>query len=384
MSLFFGRQPEVQRLIESILTPGQHGVLFGDRGVGKSSLANVASELLFKDLLGGTYIHIRCDSQTRFHSIGQTLADHLGFNNDGYSRTTSNQYGGDGGVSLPGIKAGLTTAHTSSTTWSREGSQWTPRTLAAAVGDSEGLLVIDEFDALVNPADRQMVAEVIKHLSDADAALKLLVVGIATSCSDLMAGHPSVQRCVREVALGRMTDGEIREIIEGNAGKLQLSFPNAVVDEIVRLSTGYPHFAHLLGLKCAEEAIGEGRTKIREDDLPRAIHAAVNDAEQSLRTAYANATRSYSTDMYAQIVAAAADLDGVEFNAAALRAQVSARAGRTIDQQALNNYFQRLVGEDDQHILRREAKGVYRFTDPRMKSFVRIMSGSGVGLGSPA
>lgn len=50
--LFFGRQREVQSLIEQLNTPGQHALLFGDRGVGKSSLANVAADLILSVLTG--------------------------------------------------------------------------------------------------------------------------------------------------------------------------------------------------------------------------------------------------------------------------------------------------------------------------------------------
>ncbi|MEO8629363.1 MAG: hypothetical protein ABI612_14865 [Betaproteobacteria bacterium] len=39
VSLFFGREALVRKLIEQIDTPGQHALLYGDRGVGKSSLA---------------------------------------------------------------------------------------------------------------------------------------------------------------------------------------------------------------------------------------------------------------------------------------------------------------------------------------------------------
>lgn len=42
----FGRQTEVQKLVEALNTPGQHVLLYGERGVGKSSLANVAAELM--------------------------------------------------------------------------------------------------------------------------------------------------------------------------------------------------------------------------------------------------------------------------------------------------------------------------------------------------
>lgn len=41
MDLLLGRDGHVRRLIEILNTPGQHALLFGDRGVGKSSIANI-------------------------------------------------------------------------------------------------------------------------------------------------------------------------------------------------------------------------------------------------------------------------------------------------------------------------------------------------------
>jgi ATP-dependent Clp protease ATP-binding subunit ClpA len=39
--LFAGRAPEVRRIIEAVLTRSKHVVLFGEKGVGKTSLTNV-------------------------------------------------------------------------------------------------------------------------------------------------------------------------------------------------------------------------------------------------------------------------------------------------------------------------------------------------------
>jgi MoxR-like ATPase len=69
IEFFFGRQTEVQGLLEQLNTPGQHSLLYGERGVGKSSLANVALQVLFSKLLHGKIHLIRCDSSTTFESI---------------------------------------------------------------------------------------------------------------------------------------------------------------------------------------------------------------------------------------------------------------------------------------------------------------------------
>lgn len=43
-SLFAGRSTQISKLVDAINQRGQHAVLFGERGVGKTSLANVLGE----------------------------------------------------------------------------------------------------------------------------------------------------------------------------------------------------------------------------------------------------------------------------------------------------------------------------------------------------
>lgn len=42
-TFLYGRSTAVKTLVETLNTPGQHVLLYGDRGVGKSSLANVVA-----------------------------------------------------------------------------------------------------------------------------------------------------------------------------------------------------------------------------------------------------------------------------------------------------------------------------------------------------
>ena len=45
-SLFSGRTEQIQDVFSVAAQPGQHAVIYGERGVGKTSLATVAAELL--------------------------------------------------------------------------------------------------------------------------------------------------------------------------------------------------------------------------------------------------------------------------------------------------------------------------------------------------
>ena len=40
-ALFAGRQPQIQKISDTVVSKGRHAVLFGERGVGKTSLASI-------------------------------------------------------------------------------------------------------------------------------------------------------------------------------------------------------------------------------------------------------------------------------------------------------------------------------------------------------
>lgn len=372
--LFFGRQSEVARIIEAITTPGQHALLYGDRGVGKSSLANYAAANVLKHLAGGRHVEIRCDSSTTFGTVAVAMLQGLQVDTKGLiggesSASVTSELGGEAGLSF--AKAGGKRSETRTDTSKRE-HRVTPSAVGALLREKQALIVVDEFDALREEGDRAQVAELLKHLSDNGSRVTVLVVGVGGTSAELLTGHPSVQRCLKEVLLGRMSPEELRAIILGNAKAAKLEFAPEVTTEIVSMSAGYPHFTQLLGLKCAEEAVGEGRRSIGREHLAGALGTAVRDAEGHLRSSYEDATLSNNTKMFVHVVRAAADIEDTVFSAGVLRDRLSPRCGRRVEQNELNNHFQRLVGDDDSRILRRVAKGFYRFSDPRMKSYVRM------------
>lgn len=373
VKLFLGRQTEVQKLIEHLNTPGQHALLFGERGVGKSSLANIAAEVLLQDLITGNLIQKRCDSSDSFLSVVAEPLAAVGIDIKVNSSQKSQAEGGKAGLKVPFAEAGIDTKTSVTETSTDLSSRATsPSWVADKLSQLNGLFVIDEVDALANPDDKKALAELVKLLSDAGAPLKILLVGIAETAAELTAGHPSVQRCLRETRLGRMTEPDLQQIILQGQKTLNLEFSKAAIDRIVRVSSGYPHFTHLLSLKAAEDAVADDRSYVNVQHVEQATRRAVEDAEGSLKKVYEDAARSYGTDLYKKILLAAAMCPEEEIVASQLRIKYESLFGEQITQGSLNNYLKRLVSPDDKTILRRVAKGVYRFSDPRMSSYVRI------------
>lgn len=370
--LFFGRSKEVANIIRQLNTPGQHSVLFGDRGVGKSSLANISAEML-KGLAGGKLIKKRCDSQDNFKTIIESLLTEVGINLQITSLQHEKAEGGKAGLSIPAIvNAGIDTKTINTTsTKGLEDKATSPSWVAQQVKTLNALFLLDEIDVIAKE-EKWKIAELVKQLSDEGSGLKFLIVGIAETASQLTHGHESVQRCLKETPLRKMSDPEIECIIKSGAEKVGLNFAPSAIRKIVKVSSGYPHFAHLLALKASEAAIGEGRKDIQLGHIQSATNDATGDAEGILRTKYNDAIRSSNTEEFKKILVAAATINQEEFSAANLRDSYYVLWGAHIEQYWLNNYLQKIVANDSSSILRRLAKGVYKFTDPRMPSYIRL------------
>jgi len=68
--LFAGRSDQVDQIIGAISQKGYHAVLYGDRGVGKTSLSNVLVEFL-KDVGQDALVmpRVNCDASDDFSSL---------------------------------------------------------------------------------------------------------------------------------------------------------------------------------------------------------------------------------------------------------------------------------------------------------------------------
>src|SRR5882724_316976 len=86
--LFAGRSAQISQLVEAVLQKGQHAILYGERGVGKTSLAKTFSARLIRPTKSLSSVIVNCDPSDDFHSLwrkvygdlsgdGVSLADNL-------------------------------------------------------------------------------------------------------------------------------------------------------------------------------------------------------------------------------------------------------------------------------------------------------------------
>lgn len=371
---FFGREKEVAHLVSVINSPGQHVLLYGDRGVGKTSLAKITCTLVQRSKVStGRFFTRRCDSEDSFASLLRDPLRYVGYDYQVSEETEEQFTEGGGKVSLGvaegGGKRGQSTLIKRVPEYQAESPAW----VAEKLKRLKALFLIDEADSLSRKTDRKKIAQLMKLLSDEKSEFTIMVVGIAETGEDLMAGHQSVERCLKETHLSRMTDGDLRDIVRRGMEKLKLSPTDAVVDRIVSISSGYPHFTHLICLKCAESAIVDRRGHIGIDHLQQALRDSVEESEGALKRRYDATLRGCThAREYVAIMRAAASCGTHEFGSQQIQDRLEGILSIEIPRKTLSRYMSNMVCNGSRGVFNRISKGVYKFADPRMPSFVRM------------
>jgi hypothetical protein len=176
------------------------------------------------------------------------------------------------------------------------------------------VIILDEFDCLDDERLKAQFSETIKTLSDHAVRATLVIVGVADSVTGLIAHHESIERSLVQIHLPRMSKSEMAGILDKGLGKLGMTIDAAAKKRIGDLSRGLPHYVHLLGLFAVRAAIAEKRKNITVPDVGTAIEKSINNAQQSIRHMYYEATLSRKKEsIYAPLLLACALAESDEF-----------------------------------------------------------------------
>jgi Cdc6-like AAA superfamily ATPase len=150
-ALFAGRTKQLRQVVDAINQRGQHAIIFGERGVGKTSLANVLSENL--SLPGGNFLmpHVNCDTEDDFTSLWKKILNEISL----YRH--SQQPGYEGGTLVRPIPLLENLEEPFSTGDIR-------RVLSPLAANFVVVITLDEFDRLPGGAVRSMMADTIKMI----------------------------------------------------------------------------------------------------------------------------------------------------------------------------------------------------------------------------
>lgn len=274
-SLFSGRTDQIAELFSAVAQPGQHAVVYGERGVGKTSLAAVVAELLGSS--GVLTARTTCDSGDDFSSVWRKALGEIALHSEsrgiGFAATTTD-------VATPASAVfgeAAVTPHA------------VARGLEALARTRPLTIFLDEFDRVSNPVDRALFTDTIKQLSDDAAPATLVLVGVADTIDELLREHRSIERALVQVRMPRMARDELAEVARRGIDAAQMTIEEPAVDRVTALSQGLPHFTHLLTQLAAQGALAERHADVGMPEVEFAVERAVQRAQQSVTEAYLRA-----------------------------------------------------------------------------------------------
>lgn len=362
LDLFKGRGAQIRRVIEAVKSPGRHPVLFGQRGVGKTSLVN-----LLEFFIEGTIpISVSCDSSDNFKTIWNRIL----------SRSFLEVEQGSFGFAPKS-----TTGFAALSEYFDPGAEVTPSEVARVLGyvNAPAVFVLDEFDRVTDDQAKTYTADLIKHISDRNSLITLVLVGVGRSVSDLIGEHPSIIRNLVQIEMPKMSSDEIKMVLTGGFDQLLIETERDVLDEAARLTDGFPHYAHLLGLASARACERRGTKELTLGLFNSlACELAVEDSIETYRTAFTRATRTSQASRYPHMLCGCAlaqhDDDGV-FRATDVVEALNQIFNLETNIQRVTPALREFCSDERGPILEKVAVGSrsqYRFKEAMMRPFLRI------------
>jgi DNA polymerase III delta prime subunit len=367
--LFAGRRVQLQKVLDATVERGKHVILFGERGVGKTSLAKLVYKLFPTTARSIWSVREQCDPSDDFDSIWRKVFKDIWVQ---VQRDGQEAHGRLSELYPQQIKP-----------------DDVRRELEACFKASEiPIIIIDELDKVRDATTRGLVANTIKHLSDYSVNVTVILVGVADDVNGLIGEHESIGRCLEQVLMPRMSMSERREVLEKILPRLGMRIDSDALAKVASLSRGLPSYVHSLGQSAALAAIARRSLNINENDIDAAVRRVLEKSEESVQENYARAVHSNRNDnLYREVLLACAMAetnDRGTFAPASVCAPLSAilKREKLVEIAAFQQHLQKFITDERGRILVRigqERSYRYRFADPMMQPYV-IMKGVEQGL----
>jgi Cdc6-like AAA superfamily ATPase len=353
---FAGRKATIQRLQDIAIEKARHAIIFGERGVGKTSLANIFHKDLNSETKKVVEIAIDADTADSFDSLWRKV----------FRR-----------IKWPGDDATLDLQFPEAIEPDHVFLQ-----LARFSQNEIPIIIIDEYDRIANETCRVLMTDLIKALTRLQNNPTLVLVGVAENILTLVRDHASISRNLLQVPMQRMTNEEISEVITTRTKRLRMQITSDAVWRIAYFSAGLPFYAHSLGKYSALTAIQRQSLKIGEETVLQSIEACMADVNYTITESYTRATEKIyrKGNIFAPVLAACAlteTNDLGQFTAAAVEGPLSEIMEAPFKVSSFSFHLNEMCGPDRGNVLKKTGARrtfQYHFSEAAMQPYIIMKS----------
>ncbi|QPQ54232.1 ATP-binding protein [Allosphingosinicella flava] len=373
----FGRSKQLDQISRAFASDGKQVFIYGERGVGKTSLAKTAA--IIHQSSDNDPAIVSCEATSTFRQIMEDVAIACLPTENLINKVTSTR----------GINIGVKGMNIELAQQIESGSIPPITNINRAIAilkyialkhSNKPIVIIDEFDRIEDPAQKKSFAEFIKQISDQDLPIKFIFCGISRDIESLIGQHFSAGRYMAPVELGPLPHDALWQIFDQAEITFGITIDRELKIRAGRIADGYPYFMHLIG-DCllwnmyAEQPQADVATP---EIFEKSVQQAVEDAEPMLRDCYDTATKKYANEDYHEILWAVSAVTVFpkkwdEIYDKYYRNIIHANTPESmLTKDQFYKRILKLTKESHGEILRTNENGWYEFRENVVRSYVRL------------
>lgn len=390
-----------QARFEKTLSRGHVPIVFGEFGVGKTSMARV---VVRKDEERKALVYVGSVAGKTLSDIFKQCFEKLGYSvetkrSKTATDTKSHEQSAQAKAGIGWLEALIASKRTNTNGTSNLVEESvvvtspTDSKLLDLCEDAGLVLVLDELHR-ASQAFSQELADFIKAFGNANCRrFKLVLLGTSSEASKLVQIDPGIDRLVQEVHLRAMDESESRYVVREGMKSLAIECAPQIEDRLVTLCVGSPNILQFLCLEASEAAFSRTPRALTLTDVEEALKEYVEIREARLYKTYMAAIETVGEKRYRkQILRAMAESEDEYVTMEVLREQVSAYLGEPTPSTALSGPLRDLketrFGPVLKDVDRPDKSGrISNFTvfvDPSLKAFIRLLVTREVPPNTPA
>jgi len=300
-----GRAKELERINRALFAAGRHIFVYGDRGIGKSSLAAAAAAQA--QSADAPYIDVSCSTDSTFRSV---IAN-VGSQAIRLSRLRQTKRTVSAGLELRFLRAGVSEEVTENDLYDKirtVGDAVEILREVAAVHSERPVVVVDEFDRMADQNERGLFADLVKQLGDKKINVTFFFTGVAPTLDHLLGAHPSAIRQFETIELEKLNWTARWDIAVNALAKFGVEIDDNIRVRIAAVSDGYPAYVHLITEKLLWRLWDEPKlvTNVDWEHYNGAIQDAIASVNAELKRPYEQAVNQRTED-FEEVLWATAD-----------------------------------------------------------------------------